>query len=54
MAKSIHRRLEKRVLTTADEVIAITPFYVQQFERLSGRKVKLLTNGFDEDDFKDF
>jgi len=54
MARWFHRRLENRVLTKADEVITITPFYVKQFERLSGRKVKLLTNGFDENDFKGF
>jgi glycosyltransferase involved in cell wall biosynthesis len=54
IAKSSHRRLEKKVLQTADEVITITPFYAKQFERLSGRKVKLLTNGFDDDDFANF
>jgi glycosyltransferase involved in cell wall biosynthesis len=53
-AKSMHRKLEKKVLTVADEVITITPFYVCQFERISGRKVHLLTNGFDEDDFRNF
>lgn len=53
-AKAKHKALERKVLTTADEVITITPFYVRQFERLSGRKVNLITNGFDEADFKDF
>ena len=50
-ARSVHRRLEKRVLQTADIVTTITPFYVRHFERLGGRKVNLVTNGFDEDDF---
>ncbi len=54
IAKKLHRRLERKVLQTADEVITITPFYVKQFERLSGRKVRLVTNGFDEDDFSSF
>lgn len=49
--RNIHRKLEARVLATADEVITITPFYKQQFERLGNRPVRLLTNGFDEDDF---
>lgn len=53
-AKAKHKKLEREVLTTADEVITITPFYVRQFERLSGRKVNLVTNGFDEDDFQNF
>ncbi len=54
IAKSLHQRLERKVLLTADEVITITPFYVRQFERLSRRTVNLLTNGFDEADFKNF
>lgn len=53
LAKAMHRRLERKVLTTADVVTTITPFYVRQFSRLSGRKVHLLTNGFDEEDFRD-
>lgn len=54
IARALHKRLERKVLKAADEVITITPFYVRQFERLSGRKVNLLTNGFDKEDFKDF
>lgn len=54
VAKAIHRKLEKKVLCAADVISTITPFYVKQFERLSGRKVRLLTNGFDPDDFRDF
>jgi len=50
-ARNAHRRLEGKVLKTADKVITITPFYVRQFEALSGRKVTLLTNGYDESDF---
>lgn len=51
--RKIHRRLESKVLSTADEIITITPFYVRRFEQLSHRSVRLLTNGFDEDDFRD-
>ena len=54
VARGLHRRLERKVLQRADEVITITPFYVNQFSRLGGRKVELLTNGFDESDFKNF
>lgn len=52
VARGFHKKLEAQVMRTADEVITITPFYVRKFEKLSGRKVQLLTNGFDEDDFK--
>jgi glycosyltransferase involved in cell wall biosynthesis len=51
-AMNQHRKLEKEVLTTADVVISVTPFYVKRFEALSGRSAVLLTNGFDEEDFK--
>lgn len=50
--RRIHKRLEKRVLARADEIVTVTPFYVRRFEHLSGgREIRLLTNGFDEDDF---
>jgi len=45
--------MERDVLTRADEIITITPFYVKQFEHLARRQVRLLTNGFDEDDFSE-
>jgi glycosyltransferase involved in cell wall biosynthesis len=51
LARKMHKRLESRVLKTADVVTTITPFYVRRFEHLSGRKVHLLTNGYDETDF---
>lgn len=50
--RGIHKRLERRVLASADEIITITPFYVRRFEALSGRRVRLLTNGFDDEDFR--
>jgi glycosyltransferase involved in cell wall biosynthesis len=50
-ARARHRALERRVLTTADEVITIAPFHVARLEALSGRTVHLITNGFDEEDF---
>jgi glycosyltransferase involved in cell wall biosynthesis len=51
-ARKKHRKLEAQVLKNADRVVTITPFYVRQFASLGNRKVDLLTNGFDEDDFK--
>ncbi len=53
LARKKHRRLEQKVLQNADEILTITPFYVRRFEALSNKKVQLLTNGFDEDDFSD-
>ena len=50
-ARKRHAALEKRVLTTANRVITIAPYHVNRLEILSGRKVDLITNGFDGDDF---
>jgi glycosyltransferase involved in cell wall biosynthesis len=51
-ARNRHRALEKKVLTKADRVITIAPYHVQRLEVLGGRRLDLITNGFDEDDFK--
>lgn len=53
-ARRKHQAIEKKVITTADRLITITPFYVRRFEKLSGRSVDLITNGYDEDDFAGF
>ena len=50
-ARRRHRQLEHRVLTHATHVITIAPYHVSRLEALSGRKVTLITNGFDEEDF---
>lgn len=47
-----HHRLEKQVLTTANEVVTVSPTWALDLEELSGRKMKVITNGFDEEDFK--
>ena len=52
IARKIHCKQERDVLQTADRVITIAPYHVARLEALSGRKVDLITNGFDEDDFK--
>jgi glycosyltransferase involved in cell wall biosynthesis len=54
VVKKIHQRLERKILSRADHVTTITPFYVRQFEQLGNRSVQLLTNGFDEDDFRGY
>ena len=50
-ARKRHQSLERKVLTKADHVITIAPFHVKRLEAISNRKVELITNGFDEDDF---
>jgi glycosyltransferase involved in cell wall biosynthesis len=50
--RRMHKNLENKVLARADEILTITPFYARHFGALAKRKVRLLTNGFDEDDFR--
>jgi hypothetical protein len=50
-ARRKHQRLEREVLQQADRVITIAPYHVARFEQSGGRKVDLITNGFDEADF---
>lgn len=52
LVKARHRRLERKVLKTADHVLTITPYYVGRFGKLSKRSVELIPNGYDQEDFK--
>jgi len=47
-----HKRLERMVLSTADAVISIGWTMAKELEDLGSKKVEVITNGFDEDDFK--
>jgi glycosyltransferase involved in cell wall biosynthesis len=49
-----HKALERKVLARADKVITVTSTWVKQFEKISGRQVELITNGYDQDDFARF
>lgn len=51
LVKRIHRHLEQRVLQRANHITTVSPYYQRRFQELAGRRVTLLTNGFDEDDF---
>lgn len=43
-----HHRLEKKVLTTADFILAIGPTMKEEFIKAGAKKVKTITNGFDD------
>lgn len=52
-ARAIHRRLEAKVLRSADVLVTVTPFYARQFAQLAGgRHVHMIPNGYDEDDVR--
>jgi len=45
-----HHRLEKSVVVNANSVVVIGKTMQKEFEKISGRKVEVITNGFDSDD----
>ncbi|MEO8150345.1 MAG: glycosyltransferase family 4 protein [Bacteroidia bacterium] len=49
-ADAKHHRLEKEVLQNADRVITIGNTMAHEFEQTSGRKVDVITNGYDDED----
>lgn len=51
LARARHRYLEHQVLTQADYVVTVSSQYVNWFRMHGARKIKLITNGYDEDDF---
>jgi glycosyltransferase involved in cell wall biosynthesis len=45
-----HEALERKVLQQADVVVTISPTFQRDLEKLSGRKIDLITNGYDPAD----
>jgi len=52
LADSIHHRLEKKVVQTADTVLVVSPGMKEEFEMLKPKKLQIITNGYDEDDIR--
>lgn len=50
-ADNKHKKLENSVLTKASKVVTISPSCGTDLEKLGNRKVDVITNGFDVDDF---
>ena len=50
-AKNKNMALEKKVLQNCDAIVTVTRTWKQDLEKLSGREVFLISNGFDPDDF---
>lgn len=50
----IHRNLENNVLKNADLVLTVGERWAADFKDLGAKNVKVITNGYDSDDFKDF
>ena len=52
-ARRKHERLERQVLDNATVVVAVSPIVQEEFRSMTETPVELITNGFDEDDFRD-
>ncbi|MFT6814182.1 MAG: glycosyltransferase involved in cell wall biosynthesis [Sphingobacteriales bacterium] len=50
-AKRRHKKLEKKVITTADIVQTVSSTWGREFEAIGAKKVSIITNGFDQSDF---
>lgn len=51
-AQKRHRKLESAVLDNATAVVAVSPFVQREFMEMTETPVHLITNGYDEEDFK--
>jgi len=52
IALRVHRRLEKKVLTTADEIIVVGNDMRKEFMEIGARDPHVITNGYDHEDFE--
>jgi len=50
--RAVNRRMERQVLTRADQIVTLSRQWVDMFQRLSGNKFSsaIIENGYDEDD----
>ena len=47
-----HQKLEREVLETADVTLTVSETWVEDLKRLGAKRVELITNGYDSDDFE--
>ncbi|RMG17890.1 MAG: glycosyl transferase family 1 [Bacteroidetes bacterium] len=46
-----HRRLERSVIETADQLSTVSWVWADEFRQMGARQVEVITNGFDHEDF---
>lgn len=51
-AERKHHRLEESVIEAATRVVAVSPLVQDEFKSMTDTPVELITNGFDEEDFR--
>ncbi len=52
LADKKHRQLAKKVLTTADHVVTVSPGCAEGLEKIASRKIEVITNGYDPSDYE--
>ncbi len=52
IAEQVDEKLEKSILSKADEVIVVSNSQAESFRKIVERGYRVITNGFDPDDFK--
>lgn len=52
LADKRHKKLEKRVLLTANHVVTVSPGCATDLERIAHRKIEVIYNGFDPTDYQ--
>ncbi|GET30603.1 glycosyltransferase family 4 protein [Prolixibacter sp. SD074] len=50
MADAKHRKLERKVITSCDEMVVVSRQMKTEFEALGGKNIHVITNGFDDAD----
>ena len=51
IARKKHKKLERKVLESANITLTVSPTWVDAFKNLGAQRVELITNGYDIDDF---
>lgn len=54
LAMKFQKSLEKKVLISADKVLVVSKNWADDLKKLGARNVEVITNGYDEEDFKNF
>jgi glycosyltransferase involved in cell wall biosynthesis len=50
LADAKHRKLERKVITSCDEMVVVSRQMKTEFEELGGKNIHVITNGFDDAD----
>ncbi|MCQ2184222.1 MAG: glycosyltransferase family 4 protein [Bacteroidales bacterium] len=53
LARRRQYRLEEKVLRDADAIISVSPLVAEEFREMTDTPVYMITNGYDEDDYRD-